>query len=127
LHFLVSSYDSRAYFFISSLLQQRIHLKIISQAIFLRNNKEIELFLSMQLDTLKQFVVSDRFNKMLEWSFCLLSGLIALIHLGLTIRIDYPGVTGTVVFAIAAFIFCPPVKAPNWIKFILGMLLIIGT
>lgn len=76
---------------------------------------------------IKRFLQSDLCSLILHWSFSIVCLIISLIHLVLLLWINYPGFSPAVVFAISALIFCPPIKAPGWTKFVLGVLLIIAT
>lgn len=79
------------------------------------------------MNRIRNFFRGDRIKLSLHWSFSAFCLLIALLHVWLAFVNDYPGIIPAVVFAITAILFCPLVKAPLWMKFILGILLVVAT
>lgn len=79
------------------------------------------------MDIIGKFLTGGQIKSFLNWSFSAFCLIIALVHIWLASVSSYPGVVPALVFAISAILFCPPAKAPNWMKFLVGTLLAVST
>jgi hypothetical protein len=61
----------------------------------------------------------------LSWILSILSAIIGLGYLSNFFLIEATGLNYGILFIGCAILFCPPVKAPNWIIFLLTLALVV--
>ncbi|MGB5631763.1 MAG: hypothetical protein WBM86_03135 [Waterburya sp.] len=82
----------------------------------------------IKIKKLLKILASEDTGRILHWLVCGGMAIISLLFIFLAIANAYPSaISAAIVFGGSAIIFAPPVKAPFWLKLILGLLLAVLT